>query len=70
MVPENLELSLYQLTDRIDKIRRTVPVNGSLLESAEENLELAIDALLDGELDEVETLLSMATMDLEHVRPF
>ncbi len=64
---QNLELSLYRLTKRIDVVRRITPGNGGLLELAEENLQLAIDALLDGELDEVETLVRMAAMDLQQV---
>ena len=58
---------MYRLTKRIDVVRRITPENGGLLELAEENLQLAIDALLDGELDEVETLVRMAAMDLQQV---
>ena len=64
---QSLEFSLYRLTKRIDEVRRSAPVNGNLLELAEENLQLAVDALLDGELDEVETLVSMAAIDLQQV---
>ena len=61
---QNLERRLHNLTEQIDTFRRMAPLDLGLLESAEENLQLAIDAFLDGELDVVETLIGMATLDL------
>ncbi len=61
---QNLERRLHNLTEQIDTFRMMAPPDLGLLESAEENLQLAIDAFLDGELDIVETLIGMATLDL------
>ena len=61
---QNLERRLHNLTEQIDTFRMMTPPDLGLLESAEENLQLAIDAFLDGELDVVETLIGMATLDL------
>ena len=61
---QNLERRLHNLTGQIDTFRLMAPLDLGLLESAEENLQLAIDAFLDGELDVVETLIGMATLDL------
>ena len=61
---QNLERRLHNLTEQIDAFRLMAPLDLGLLESAEENLQLAIDAFLDGELDVVETLIGLATLDL------
>ncbi len=66
-LPEVLASRLHNLIKQIDALRFAATPNILLLESAEENLRLAVDALLVSELDEVETLLSLVVKDLQYV---
>ncbi len=50
---QGLEIRLHTLITQIDTLRFAVTPNVLLLESAEENLQLAVNALLESELDEV-----------------
>ena len=64
---QGLEVRLHTLIKQMDTLRLTATPNILLLESAEENLQLAGDALLESEVDEVETLLSLVVRDLQYV---
>jgi hypothetical protein len=62
-----LEVRLQSLIKQMDELRLTATPNILLLETAEENLQFAVDALLESEFDEVETLLSLVVKDLQYV---
>ncbi|HYI97741.1 MAG TPA: hypothetical protein VEX68_29645 [Bryobacteraceae bacterium] len=66
-LPEVLASRLHTLLKQIDSLRFAATPNILLLESAEENLRLAVDAFLESELDEVETLLGLVVRDLQYV---
>jgi hypothetical protein len=61
-----LEVRLHTLIKQMDTLRLTATPDILLLETAEENLQLAVHALLESELDEVEKLLGLATKDLQY----
>ena len=64
---QGLEVRLQSLIKQMDTLRLTATPNILLLETAEENLQLAVDALLESELHEVETLLRLVVKDLQYV---